>query len=137
MLEGVRHLHAQGIAHRDLKLENILLSERTAAGVPKIVDLGLAHVHARGSDGAGWAERALTQFCGSRSYCAPEVMARLGYNGYAADCWCLGVCLFGLVAGFFPVDEASTRDWRFNQVAQLQQLEPAQSTCAAIFGFYS
>lgn len=137
MLEGVRHLHAQGIAHRDLKLENILLSERSPSCVPKIVDLGLAHVHARGADtAAGWADRALTQFCGSRSYCAPEVMARLGYNGYAADVWSLGVCLFGLVAGFFPVDEASPRDWRYERLARHQHVHPERSTCQLIFGFY-
>ena len=136
MLSGLTHLHSVGIAHRDLKLENVLLGGK-AHRTPKICDLGLAHVHPPSPESAtGYAEQQLTQFCGSRSYCAPEVMGRLKYNGYAADCWCLGVCLFGLVAGFFPVDEASTRDWRFNQVAQLQHLDPTSSTCAAIFGFY-
>ena len=129
VLAGVRHLHAQGIAHRDLKLENILLAtseqgEPLKAPQPKIVDLGLAHAHARGADGKGWAPRELTQFCGSRSYCAPEVMARLGYDGYQADVWSLGVCLFGLVSGFFPVDEASSRDWRFERIARLQHAHP-------------
>ena len=137
VLAGLQHLHAQGIAHRDLKLENILLSERDGSAIPKIVDLGLAHVHARGADGAGYADRALTQFCGSRSYCAPEVMARLGYNGYTADVWSLGVCLFGLVSGFFPVDEASNRDWRYERLARTQHVHPTTSTVATIFMFYN
>jgi len=147
VLAGLEHLHAQGIAHRDLKLENILLAQPPAgakpadggrpAVVPKIADLGLAHVHARGADGEGWAERELTQFCGSRSYCAPEVMARLGYNGYLADVWSLGVCLFGLVSGFFPVDEASSRDWRYERLARQQHAQPDASTAAAIYGFYN
>ena len=141
VLAGVRHLHAQGIAHRDLKLENILLAtseqgEPLKAPQPKIVDLGLAHAHARGADGKGWAPRELTQFCGSRSYCAPEVMARLGYDGYQADVWSLGVCLFGLVSGFFPVDEASSRDWRFERIARLQHAHPHSSTTSMIFSFY-
>ena len=140
ILDGLHHLHAQGIAHRDLKLENILLAPEATGkegGTPKICDLGLAHVHARGPDGKGWAERELTQFCGSRSYCAPEVMARLGYNGYLADVWSLGVCLFGLVSGFFPVDEASPRDWRFERIARQQHVAPAQSTVVSIFAFYN
>ena len=136
VLSGMQHLHAVGIAHRDLKLENILLGGHNDR-VPKICDLGLAHVYSHSPDGCGWANEELTQFCGSRSYCAPEVMARRGYDGHAVDCWCLGVCLFGLVAGFFPVDEASTRDWRFVRVAQQQCLEPSQSTCSTIFGFYN
>merc|ERR1719409_894378 len=141
VLAGVQHLHAQGIAHRDLKLENILLARCEKDGAekgwtPKICDLGLAHAHARGADGKGWAERELTQFCGSRSYCAPEVMARLGYDGYQADVWSLGVCLFGLVSGFFPVDEASSRDWRFERIARLQHAHPHSSTTSMIFSFY-
>jgi len=143
VLAGLRHLHAQGIAHRDLKLENILLA-RVESGkggtstvlVPKIADLGLAHAHARGADGQGWAERELTQFCGSRSYCAPEVLARLGYNGYLADVWSLGVCLFGLVSGFFPTDEATSRDWRFERIARQQHVAPELSTVSTIYGFY-
>jgi len=63
-------------------------------------------------------------------------MARLGYNGYAADMWSLGVCLFGLVAGFFPVDEASNRDWRYERLARHQHVHPDRSTCDLIFSFY-
>lgn len=135
VLSGLAHLHAQGIAHRDLKLENIMLGGALNA-TPKICDLGLAHLYSYGADGSGWEETELTQCCGSRSYCAPEVLGRQAYSGFAADCWSLGVCLFGLVAGFFPVDEATTRDWRFERVACTQHHEPATSTCATIFGFY-
>jgi len=142
ILSGVRHLHDQGIAHRDLKLENILLESAfdtfdNSSVVPKIADLGLSHAHARGTDGKGWAARELTQFCGSRSYCAPEVMARLGYDGYTADVWSLGVCLFGLVSGFFPVDEASARDWRFQRLNQRQHASPTASSTHLIYSFYN
>merc|ERR1719440_1945299 len=73
IVAGVRHLHAQGIAHRDLKLENVLMAG-PSADVPKICDLGLAHVYSRTDDGA-IDNRSLTQCCGSRNYCPPEVMA--------------------------------------------------------------
>jgi len=134
IVAGLIHLHARGIAHRDLKLENILLGGENA-DVPKIVDLGLAHVHAPQGDGS-WAPAPLTQFCGSRSYCAPEVMARLAYDGYRADLWSLGVCLFGLASGFFPVDEATPRDWRFERLARQQMGRPAHSSTHEVYGFY-
>jgi len=64
------------------------------------------------------------------------VMQSLGYNGFAADVWSLGVCLFGLASGFFPVEEASPRDWRYEKLARLQHLEPHKSPCHEIYGFY-
>ena len=135
VVAGVAHLHASGVAHRDIKLENILLGGPDGK-TPKVADLGLAHAYAR--DGEGWADsKLLTSFCGSRSYCAPEVMAGHGYNGFVADVWSLGVCLFGLVSGFFPVEEASARDWRYERLARLQHLEPTKSSCEAIYGFYN
>ena len=35
-------MHSYGIVHRDLKLENIMMSDQTEAAIPKIVDFGLA-----------------------------------------------------------------------------------------------
>ena len=33
----------------------------------------------------------LRDVCGSKSYAAPEVLAERGYDGFAADCWSLGI----------------------------------------------
>ena len=71
---GVAHLHSCGVCHRDLKLENVLLGG-PSADEPKICDLGLAHVFKRTADGRGFDNVALSQWCGSRSYCPPEVTA--------------------------------------------------------------
>ena len=70
MLMAVEHLHALGVSHRDLKLENMLLDLQ---GQCKLCDFGLAHVFGGGHATA--EERWLTEICGSRSYCAPEVCA--------------------------------------------------------------
>ena len=41
---GVNYLHSYGIVHRDLKLENIMMSDLSNNAIPKIVDLGLSTI---------------------------------------------------------------------------------------------
>ena len=72
------HPPTQGVTHRDLKLENVLL---TADDRCKLCDFGLAHAYPRGPHGEVPTQRApLTVLCGSKSYAAPEVLASLGSN---------------------------------------------------------
>ena len=60
------------MAHRDLKLENVLLNEVGGSKV-KIIDFGLAHVYPKTATGAVDRSTPLVDMCGSPSYCAPEV----------------------------------------------------------------
>merc|ERR1711908_249506 len=104
----------------DLKLENVLLND---AGVLKLIDFGLSHQYARDAKtGEIDRSRPITGFCGSKSYAAPELLAGAFYDGYQADMWSIGVCLFGLLNGFFPVDEAKPSDWRYTKLVKAQQL---------------
>jgi len=128
ILGGVAHMHAMGIVHRDLKLENMLLDVHDQC---KICDFGLAHaytVHDSPDD------RWLFEICGSKSYAAPEVLEGYGYDGYSSDMWSLGICLFAMLAGFFPFDEASTLDWRFEQASYAAAVH--RSVSYTIFSFY-
>ncbi|XP_063562634.1 ribosomal protein S6 kinase-related protein isoform X2 [Gorilla gorilla gorilla] len=90
------YLHDLGIMHRDVKMENILLDER---GHLKLTDFGLSRHVPQGA-------RAYT-ICGTLQYMAPEVLSGGPYN-HAADWWSLGVLLFSLATGKFPV--AAERD---------------------------
>jgi serine/threonine protein kinase len=56
---AIGYLHAQGIAHRDLKLENILLSQD---GYLRIIDYGLAKMIGEGKD------RCFNFYCRRLSY---------------------------------------------------------------------
>ena len=72
------HPPTQGVTHRDLKLENVLLSADDRC---KLCDFGLAHAYPRGPHGEVPTQRTpLTVLCGSKSYAAPEVLAGLGSN---------------------------------------------------------
>lgn len=131
LLDGVAYCHLAGVAHRDLKLENVLLNE---SGVLKLIDFGLSHVYPRAADGTVDRSKPLRDVCGSKSYAAPEVLASRGYDGMAADMWSIGVCLFAMLSGFFPLDEASANDWRYGKLVEAQAR--GQSTTGAVYQWY-
>ena len=133
MSDGLAHVHACGVVHRDMKLENLLLDD---SGSVKLCDFGLAHVFRRDSNGQPLKE-AIKRRSGTKSYTAPEVLATSGdgfYFAEAADVWSLGVCLFSLAFGFFPLDVAHPADWRFGAVLEAQAA--GQPTVLAIFALY-
>ena len=83
VMAAVQHMHTHGVAHRDLKLENILVDSHD---VCKVTDFGLAVSFERY---ASANERWLSEICGSRSYVAPEVLEEGGYDAFsvrAAHC---------------------------------------------------
>ncbi|KAH7485136.1 putative serine/threonine-protein kinase [Phytophthora ramorum] len=97
---AVSYLHRRSIAHRDVSLENILLSR----GVYKLADFGLATR----------ADRLCIECAGKAYYMAPEVVASgVAYDPKAADVWSLGVVLFILLTGSPIVQLATEEDARF------------------------
>jgi serine/threonine protein kinase len=85
IVKAVDYLHKHGIVHRDLKLENILISGDKI----KIADFGLC----------GLIDANLMKtFCGSPSYAAPELFKGISYHGNLVGIWSSGVILYYLVA---------------------------------------
>jgi serine/threonine protein kinase len=69
---GIKYLHNYGIVHRDLKLENIMMTDNTNKSVPKLVDFGLAKM-------IGPSEKAEEPF-GTLGYVAPEILNKQPYS---------------------------------------------------------
>jgi len=90
LLSALTYLHENGIAHRDLKLDNMMLDSK---GNLKIIDFGLCE-----TDGAVKCRDRV----GSIEYCAPEIYDDAPYNGYTSDIWSSGVVLYALLFGCFP-----------------------------------
>lgn len=90
------HIHARGVAHRDLKLENVLFDD---FGNLKVADFGLCNVMKE--------EKSLKTACGSPDYAAPEIIRHLPYDGAKADAWSCGVILFAMLTAMLPFDEES------------------------------
>lgn len=105
LLEGLEATHNYGIAHRDLKTENMMLSEDWTL---KIADFGYSTpLIGRKGDGN------LTTCLGTMSYCAPEILMRKPYIGTFADIFSCGVILFILVTGRLPFQKAARTDYHY------------------------
>lgn len=89
------------MAHRDIKLENMLLG---ADYNLKVADFGLA-----GPMGGRFGEGVLKTHVGTEGSQAPEILAGESYKGNEVDLFALGVSLFTMVVGFPPFNEADIR----------------------------
>ena len=104
LLSALQTLHHAGYCHRDVKLENLLLSRSSAAHPePRVLlaDFGLATPVV--CDGK---PKRLREAVGSSNYIAPEVVAASltgsSYDGVASDIWSSGIVLYAMGAGRFP-----------------------------------
>ena len=137
MVEGLLHCLARGIVHRSIKLEDVVLCAEDPQGLTrtKLIDFGHALCLPPKAAGRGGFEDCLFyDKSGSKSYRAPEILLNDGYRAMAVDVWALGITVFSLVAGFFPLDEARSSDWRFQRMANDQG--SGVCTCESIFGMY-
>jgi serine/threonine protein kinase len=124
LVGAIAHCHAAGVAHRDLKLENILLD---TSGNLKLTDFGLCAFD-RGN------ALMCSTACGSPNYVAPEVFGAGGkkgrrgggsggagsaaasptsaaaaavYDGAKADVWSCGIVLYTFLTGCLPFASAN------------------------------
>uniref|UniRef100_A0A0K0FWW7 Serine/threonine-protein kinase kin-29 (inferred by orthology to a C. elegans protein) n=1 Tax=Strongyloides venezuelensis TaxID=75913 RepID=A0A0K0FWW7_STRVS len=97
LVAAVAHCHLIGIAHRDIKLENIMVD---GTNTLRLIDFGLSSSKLTN----------LTQPCGSLPYTAPEILAGQPYDGIKVDIWSVGVCLFIMLVGKFPFENSGDRN---------------------------
>jgi len=131
--DALKHCHSKGVAHRDVKLENIMLSAEDPDDI-RVIDFGLALQLPLDDNGRPVPTKILDS-AGTQAYRAPEITSPSGYEPFAVDVWALGVVTFSLIAGFFPVQEAKLDDLRFRRLAEGQA--DGKGACESLFAMYN
>ncbi|TKX19780.1 serine/threonine-protein kinase-22 [Elsinoe australis] len=96
ILSGVMYLHSMGLAHRDLKLDNVVINEH---GIMKIIDFGSAVVFRYPFENDIVLS---TGVVGSDPYLAPEVYDNTRYDPQMADIWSIAIIFCCMCLRRFP-----------------------------------
>ena len=135
-VDAVVYLHSIDLAHRDIKVENILLDTNF---VPKLTDFSYSvrltsydnepkHSKSTNQNRHQAQNRATSivrfneTFCGTLPYLSPEMIRQIPYDSRKADVWSLGVSLYVMLNDRipFPIDDIKVtvrkqmnRDYKF------------------------
>ena len=91
IFSAINYLHNNHMAHRDIKLENILMNEKYEI---KIIDFGFGMYNPE--------NKLQTFFGGTPNYMPPEIILKIPYVGQKADLWSLGVLIYKMYCADFP-----------------------------------
>ena len=100
LAKGVRDMHRQGLVHRDLKLLNIFITDRSDYPKVKIGDLGLACKLEE--------DECTTKKCGTTAFMPPEIILGQEYD-FKSDIWSLGIILYSLLATSHPFEPIKSK----------------------------
>ena len=128
--EGIRYAFENGLAHRDLKMSNVLIS---SLGQAKLVDFGLAAMDETLSD-VDLADMPNTR---TIDYAALERVTGVRKDDTRSDIYFLGCIFYNMLTGQSPLSETSDRlqrlsKQRFLQVAPIRKIDPTLPNSVAL-----
>jgi serine/threonine protein kinase len=100
VINVIDYLHKYGIVHRDLKLDNILVTDISTLEI-KLMDFGLATVIN--------SDETIYEKCGTIIYAAPEIFNKTKYNRNI-DLWNIGIIAYFLHFKQFPITKFKLKD---------------------------
>jgi len=114
LVEAVHFCHKNSVVHRDIKLENVLVSK---TGNIKLIDFGLCDLV---DDG-----KMCNEFLGTKDYVPPEEMAPDAtlYCGESADVWAMGTILYMLLVAEVPFDPTHREMYKAGNLDEHPQFE--------------
>ena len=99
IFDAMNYLHKNHMAHRDIKLENILMTKDYEI---KIIDFGFGMFNPE--------NKLQTFFCGTPNYMPPEIAFKKPYVGEKADLWSLGILVYKMYCADFPFKGKNEKD---------------------------
>jgi len=91
LAKTVEFCHKKGFVHRDLKLENAIITKKDQI---KLIDFGFCKKVS--------CHELLETYLGSWEYASPQIIQRKPFNACKSEVWSLGVMLYALAFGQFP-----------------------------------
>ena len=100
LLSAVAYMHERGVAHRDLKPQNLLLVSKEDDADMRVADFGFAK--------RVQVPNSLMTRCGTPTYVAPEVLKNHPHDEMV-DMWSVGIIIYVLLVGYPPFMEENQR----------------------------
>ncbi len=113
--EGLETIHAKGIVHRDLKLDNVLLTRSGSSERARLLDFGIARFAESDAPGNSVTQAGLV--LGTPEYISPE-QATGGKVEPRADVYAFGILAYRLLSGRHPFEGPSAREFLLQHISQ-------------------
>ena len=124
IMQALAYLHANNIAHRDLKLENVMVDDECPENLRiKLIDFGFASLNG--------SQALLSTFCGSLHYAPPEIIQNKPYVGSKSDIWSSAVIFSALLSGRLPFDGENIQEVA-NKIITADYLLPPNISLSAL-----
>ena len=106
LLDSVEYMHSKGIAHKDIKIENMLVNN---FGTLKLIDFGLSERYIINGE-----KMDCIKYQGTMESMSPEISNYRPYDPSKADIWACGIVLYNILYMNYPWEKSRRSDANFN-----------------------
>lgn len=127
ILLGLEAAHALSVVHRDLKPDNVFVTQEREGVVLKLIDFGIAKLRQPDQGSPGLTEAGM--ILGTPEYMAPEQVVEAAKVDHRADVYSVGAMLYEMLSGHTVVErsslEATLIAVQMGQIRPLSELDPS------------